>query len=130
MSLPEPPSKKVIFTLLEKAMAAAKRKNMKFIQCIGDQPVYALMVGLKAKNPEKFALILAVLGAFHTQMAFMHAIYKRLQGSTVEDLLSEAGLTSGSVHKALQGKDYKKALRLYKLFCEAMARLLVKHGKK
>ena len=30
------------------------------------------------------------LGAFHSQMSFMHAIYKRLQCSTIEDLLSEA----------------------------------------
>ena len=38
------------------------------------------------------------LGAFHAQMSFMYAIYKRLQGSNIEDLLSEAGLiTSGNI---------------------------------
>ena len=129
LSLPKSPSKAVVYTCLEKAAAAAKEKKMPFIQCIGDQPVYTFIVELKTENPEKFKHILPVLGSFHVQMSFMYAIYKRIQNSNIEDLLSEAGLiTSGSVHKALKGKHYYQALRLYKLFYEALTRILIKYG--
>ena len=87
---------------------------MPFVQVVGDQPVYAFIVELKNENPSIFKQILPVLGSFHIQLSFMSAIYKRIQGSNIEDLLSDAGLiTSGSVHKALKGKHYYQALRLY-----------------
>ena len=130
LSLPESPTKAVVYTCLLKAAAASEAKNMPFIQVIGDQPVYAFIVELKNENPEKFKRILPVLGSFHIQMSFMSAIHKRIQGSNIEDLLSEAGLiTGGSVHKALKGKNYYQALRLYKLYYEGLSRLLIQHGK-
>ena len=92
LSLPKAPSKAVVYTCLEKAAAAAEKKNMLFIQVIGDQPVYTLIVELKNEKPEKFKRILPVLGSCHIQMSFMSAIYERIQGSNIEDLLAEAGL--------------------------------------
>ena len=107
LSLPKSPSKSVVYTLLEKAANAANLKNMPFIQCVGDQPVYTIIVELKNENPEKFEKVLPILGSFHIQLAFMSAIYKRVKGSNIEDLLSESELvTSGSVDKALKGKHY------------------------
>ena len=129
LSLPKAPSKAVVYTCLEKAAAAATEKNMPFIQVVGGQPVYTFIVELKCENPEKFKLILPVLGSFHIQMSFMSAIYKRIQNSNIEDLLTEAGLiTNGSVNKALKGKNYYQALRLYKLYYEALSRLLIRYG--
>ena len=52
LSLPQSPTKSVIFTLLEKAVGAAEKKNMPFIQVVGDQPVYAFIVELKSENQE------------------------------------------------------------------------------
>ena len=130
LSLPKPPSKAVVFTILEKAVLAAEEKNMPFIQVAGDQPVYTFIIELKNENREKFKLIIPVLGSFHTQMSFMYTIYKHIKGSNIEDLLAEAGLiTIGSVHKALMGKDYSRALRIYKLLYESLARMLILHGK-
>ena len=130
-TLPKPPSKAVVYTLMVKAEAAARLKGMPFIQFVGNQPVYAHVVEIKYENPERFSHILPVLGSFHTQMCFMKTIYKRIKESNIEDLLVESGLiVQGSVEKALSGGHYNHATRLYKLFYEAMIRIIITHGEK
>jgi hypothetical protein len=42
-TIPKPPSKNVVYTLMEKAADAAKAKSMPFIQFVGDQPVYLFL---------------------------------------------------------------------------------------
>ena len=74
-TLPKPPSKAVVYSLMEKAQSAARGKGMPFIQFVRDQPVYAHVVEIKYENPEMFSYILPVLGSFHTQMCFMKTIY-------------------------------------------------------
>ena len=104
---------------------------MPFIQFVGDQPVYAHVVEIKYENPEKFSYILPVLGSFHTQMCFMKTIYRRIKESNIEDLLVESGLiVQGSVEKALSGGHYNRATKLYKLFYEAMIRIIITHSEK
>ena len=130
-TLPKPPSKAVVYSLMEKAQAAARGKGMPFIQFVGDQPVYAHVIEIKYENPEKFSYILPVLGSFHTQMCFMKTIYKRIKESNTEDLLVESGLiVQGSVEKALSGGHYNRATRLHKLFYEAMIRIIITHSEK
>ena len=64
-------------------------------------------------------------------MSFMSAIYKRLKESNIGDLLVEAFLIAqGSVVQALRGSHYNRATRLYKLFYEAMLRIIISHGIK
>ena len=127
-ALPKPSTKPVIYTLIEKAEIVAVSKNMPFIQFAGDLPVYAQIVELKYENPDKFAHILPILGSFRIEMSFMSAIYKRLKESNIEDLLVEAGLIAqGSVFQALRGSHYNRATRLYKLFYEAMLRIIISH---
>ena len=75
---------------------------MPFIQLVGDQPVYALIVQLKYENPDKFDLILPFLGPFHTHCSFISAINKRFEVSGLSDILVEADVISeGSVEQAL-----------------------------
>ena len=72
-----------------------------------------------------------VLGGFHIQRSYMNAIYKRIKESNIEDLLVEAGLiVQGSIIQALSGDHYNRATRLYKLFYEAMVRIIINHSKK
>ena len=68
LTFPKPPHKSVLHTVMEKAATAVNLKSMPFIQVVGDQPVYSLMVQLRYENPDKFKLVIPVLGAFHTQM--------------------------------------------------------------
>ena len=54
-----------------------------------------------------------------------------MKESNIEDLLVEAGLIAhGSVFQALRGSHYNRATWLYKLFYEAMLRIIISHGKK
>ena len=49
---------------------------MPFIQLIGDQPVYLVIVEVENENQGDFKNILPVLGGFHTQGSFMATIYR------------------------------------------------------
>ena len=60
---------------MQRTADAAEYKSMPFVQLVGDQPVYALILELKHENPEKFKKILPVMGSFHAQNAFMATIY-------------------------------------------------------
>jgi hypothetical protein len=129
ITFPKPPSKSVVNEVMSRCVTAALHKNMPFIQLVGDQPVYAIMFELKAENPEKFRLVLPILGGFHTQCAFLSAINKRFAGSGLEELIVAAGLLeSGSVDQALRGKHYNRAMRVHKLVYECLLRLLIKRG--
>ena len=88
------------------------------------------MVELKYENKEKFRYVLPGLSPFHTQCSYIYAIFKRIEGSEVRDLVVKAGLIAdGSVDQALKGKHYNRALRLYKLLYEALARIFINHGE-
>ena len=57
---------------------------------------------LKAENPKMFEDIIPTLGAFHYQMSYIYAIYKRFKGSGLADTLVSAGVVvEGSVDQAV-----------------------------
>ena len=63
-------------------------------------------------------------------MSFMSAINKRLKKSNIEDLLAEASLIAQRSVQVLRGSHYDRPTRLYKLFYEAMLRIIISHGRK
>ena len=58
-------------------------KNIPFMQLVGDQPVYTLIVQLTNDNFYKFKNIVPFLDPFHTQCSFITVINKRFSGSLV-----------------------------------------------
>ena len=110
---------------MQRRKQAAEEKSMPFIQLIGDQPVYALIVEVKNENQGDFENILPVLGDFHTEGAFMATMYRRFKGSGLEDLAVAAGIVeAGLTDPALKGKHQKRGMRLHKLIYKCLARLL------
>ena len=125
-TLPNPPKKGVFYDIMQKCKQAAEEKSMPFIQLIGDQPVYALIVDVKNENQGHFNNILPVFGGCHTQDAFMATMYRRFKGSGLEDLAVAAGIVeAGSSDQALKGKHHKRGIRLNNLMYECLARLLI-----
>ena len=117
----EPPKKSVINDIMTKLNATMDEKNMPFSFLVGDLPTYKLIVELKAENPDKFKNIVPILGAFHQQMSYIYAIYKRFLGSGISDILVAAGvIVEGSVDQALRGKHYRRGLRCIMLWREAL----------
>ena len=126
VTLPNPPKKSVVYDVMQRCKQAAEEKSMPFLQLVGDQPVYALILEVKNENPKDFKNILPILGGFHTQGAFMATIYRRVKGSGLEDLAVAAGIVeAGSVDQALKGKHHKRGMRLHKLTYECLVRLLI-----
>ena len=112
-----------------RVVQAAHQNAMPFIQLIGDQPVYALIIEIKNEHPEQFELILLFLGTFHTKMSFMSAINKRFKGSGLAELLVAADeIAKGSVEQALKGKHYKRGVRCLKLVYELLTRKIIQNG--
>lgn len=126
VTLPTPPNKSTVYDIMERCRKTAEYKSMPFIQLVGDQPVYALILEIKNENPELFEKILPVLGGFHTSCAFLSVIYRRFKGSGLSDLAVAAGMVeSGSVDAAIRGGHYKRGMRIHKLIYECLIRMLI-----
>ena len=76
----QPPNKTVVNEMMRRCVEAAELKEMPFIQLVGDQPAYALILELKNENPKKHKNTLPVMGGFHVQGTFMSTINKRFKG--------------------------------------------------
>ena len=83
--------------------------------------MYKMILELKSENPTKFSKHVPFIGAFHVQMSYIYAIYKRFKGSGISDLLVAAGvIADGSVDHALRGKHFNRGLRCLRLFYETL----------
>ena len=82
---------------------------------------------LKCEHPDKYKSIIPFLGPFHTQCVMMAAMFKRYEGSELEEVLVQAGIVAaGSVNQALKGKHFRRGLRCIRLFYEALiSKLLI-----
>ena len=129
LTLPKSPYKSVINDVMMRLVDVAEKRNMPFIQLVGDLPVYALIVQLKNENVDCFQTILPVIGAFHAQCSFIAAINKRFGGSGLSDILSAAGvIAEKSVDQALRGKHYSRACRALQLVYETLQRRILGYG--
>ena len=117
----EPPSKSVLNDIMVKLEAAMLQKSIPFSFLVGDLPTYKTVIQLKAENPQMFNNIIPMLGAFHQQMSYMYAVYKRFKESGIADVLVAAGVVvEGSVEQALRGKHYRRGVRCILLWREAL----------
>ena len=87
---PENPNKSIINDIMDKLARSVELKKMPFAVIVGDYPIYKLYIDLKSENPEKYAKLLPFMGPFHIQMSFIYCMYKRFQGSGIEDVLVAA----------------------------------------
>ena len=105
-----------------------KEKNMPFLQLVGDQPVYTLIVQLRYENPDKYKII-PILGPFHCQLSFINVINKRFRGSDLTDIIVASGIISEkSVDQAFKGKHYGRIMRALQLTYEALQRRIIRIG--
>ena len=125
----QPPSKSVVHEVMCRMVATAEMKSMPFIQVVGDQPVYALIVQLKYENPDAFHVILPFLGPFHIHGSLIYAMYKRFRGCGLSDILVAADvIAEGSVDQAIRGKHYKRGIRCLRLMYETLCRRIIQTG--
>ena len=66
------------------------------------------------------------MGIFHLLMVYMSILNKRFGDAGLRDALVQSSIIAeGSVEAALCGKSYNRGVRLYKVFYEALNRLLL-----
>ena len=53
-SYDQPPNKTVVRDIMDKQLAIILEKNMPYAFTTGDQPVYTLLMDLKAEHPAKY----------------------------------------------------------------------------
>ena len=64
--------------------------------------------------------------AFTQLVLFLVTIYRRFEGSGLEDVAISAGTVEpGSTEVALKGKHYKRGIRIDKFIYEALLRLII-----
>ena len=120
------PNKTVVNEMMRRCVEAAELKEMPFIQLVGDQQGYAIILELKNENPEKYKNILPVMGGFHVQGTFMSTINKRFKVSGIFQLVHGSDLLEeGSTDQALRGAHHNRGIRCYMLLYEALSRLLL-----
>ena len=66
-------------------------------------------------------------GIFHLYMVFMNILNKRFGDTGLQDALVQSSIVAkGSVDSTLRGKSCNRSIRLYKIYYEALNRLLRK----
>ena len=127
-SYPDNPNKSIINDCMDKLTKAVDEKKMPFAVIVGDYPVYKLMLDLKSENPSKYTKLIPFIDPFHCQMSFIYCMYKRFQGSGIDDVLVAAGvITEGSCEQALRGKHFNRGLRCLRLFYETLVHHALNH---
>ena len=108
-----------------------KKRRVPFLQLVGDQPVYALIVQLRNQKRKAFEKILVILRPFHTQCSFIVAISNEssFSGSGLSEILVLADVIAAkSVESALKRKHFRRAVRGLQLVFEALPRRLIQVG--
>ena len=131
LTLPKPPHKSVIHEVMTRMVSVIEEKNMPFVQLIGDQPVYTLIVQIKNEHAARFKNIIPVLGPFHTQCSFITAINKRFSGSGISDLIVSADIIAEkSIDQAFRAKHFRRIVRALQLVYESLQRGIIQLGIK
>jgi len=68
---------------------------------------------------------------FHTISTLLSIIGKRFQDAGLRDVCVESGvIADGSIAGVMEGRKYNRAVRLYKLFYEALMMFLLPHSSR
>ena len=108
------------------ALTIIESLHLVFIVCAFDQAIYSKACEIKWKKPLKFRNCLLMMGIFHLLTNYMGILKKRFYDAGMKDtLLQSATIVEGSIERALNGKSHNRGVRQYKIFYEALVRLMI-----
>jgi len=97
------------------------------VVCVFNQAFYAKAMEVYWKHKELFVGLVIMMGGFHLLLMLLGVIGSRFGDAGLRELAFQSDvLAEGSVDKALNGKQYNRAVRLHKCVYEALMRLLLK----
>ena len=96
------------------------------IVCVFDQAIYSKACEIKWRESSKFSNYVLMMGMFHMMTMFMNILFKRFAAADLKDALIRSALVADrSVKITLRGMCYNQRVPLYKLFHEAVMRMLL-----
>ena len=90
-----------------------------------DQAIYAKIQEIRWANDVLKESLVVRLGEFHTCMSFLGVLGKRFGDAGLKDILIESQVVAeGSIHGALSGHHYNRAIHSLKVVHEAFKQLI------
>ena len=117
---------KTAYEVLCRACEIRDRLGLKAVACVFDQSFYAKAMEVVWKNKEIFSNLVIMMGGFHLLLMPLGIIGNRVGDAGLIELAVESDVVAGgSIEKVLTGKNYNRAVRMHKIFYEALMRLLI-----
>lgn len=118
---------KTAYEVLSRGCEIKDRLQLNAVVCVFDQAFYAKAMEVYWKHKELFVGLVLMMGGFHLLLMLLGVIGSRFGDAGLRELAVQSDvLAEGSVDKALNGKQYNRAVRLHKCVYEALMRLLLK----
>jgi len=97
------------------------------VVCVFDQAFYAKTIEVYWKRKELFVRLVIMMGGFHLLLMLLGVIGSRFGDAGLRELAVRSDVVAEScVDKALEGKQYNRAVRPHKFVYEAFVRFLLK----
>ena len=111
---------------MSRALTIVETLHLDAIVCVFDQAIDSKTCEIKRREPEKFKCCVLMMGIFHLLMVYMSILNKRFGDPGLRDALVQSSIIAeGLVDAALCGKSYNRAVRLCKVFYEALNSFLL-----
>lgn len=115
-----------LITVLNRCIALGDKLNYKYIVLTVDQALHCKLLDIKWSSPIFQERIILKMGGLHIALNYMKAIGQHMRNTGLAEIWIESGvLSEGSVTKVLNGKSYSKGIRIHKLTCQALWRILI-----
>ena len=119
-----PTEMRTVNEILRQSMHMAKKLEIDVIVVVFDQAIYSKAQQIRWKTPDFQQVLVIRMGEFHTTMAFLAMLGKRVELSGFEDVLIEAqAVAQGSMKGVLNGHQYNRSIRAHKLFSDSLKRM-------
>ena len=113
--------------MLSRGCEVKDRLRLNAVVCVFDQAFSAKAMEVYWKHKELFCGLVIMMGGFHLLLMLLGVMGSRFGNAGLRELAAQSDvLAEGSVDKALNGKQYNRAVRLHKCVYEALLRLLLK----
>ena len=111
---------------MSRTLTIVEALHLEAIVCVFNQAIYSKPCEIKWREPEKFKRCMLMMGIFHLLMVDMSILNNRFANVGLRDTLVQSSIIAeSSVAVSLCGKSYNRGVRLYKVFYEALNRLLL-----
>ena len=113
-----------VYTAMLNFLKVAKQLNQEALPFFCDEGVFRIVLDIYLQREQQFKTLLPMLGSFQTAKCVQHCIGKYIQGSGIEDSLTQTKVLGVKVLKSvLDGTNYARALKVILILSNAITRL-------